>query len=146
MFKPKVFMPSEFSPQRKLASNPKKPTINTSLQKSFQHKQSNSELSTPKNPNPYVLSKFPATTTAKKGKEVPKLLFAKIKQEQDFQLTTTRARKHKHSSSENPAFQTNYNYSAARPLENKLLKQLSSPNKFIESISSCESLKKAFTP
>lgn len=147
MYKPSAVFTSQLSPQRKLALKVKKPVIKvtTTLQKSYQHKYNNSEIVTPKYPNPIIMAKAPATTTAKRARDVPKLLFAKVKQEQDYQLTTTRAKRHKYVLSENMA-QFSYNFPVPKPRDSKLSKQMSSPQKFMENLSSTESLLKAFTP
>ena len=148
MYKPTAVFTSQLSPQRRLALKVKKPVIKlfTNLQKSIQHKHNNSEVVTPKYSNLSIASKAPATTTAKRAKEVPKLLFAKIQHEPDYQLSTTRARTHKHVLSEHASSHFTYNFPVPRPPDSKLSKQMSSPQKFVESISSTESLIKAFTP
>ena len=147
MFKPKAVFSEEVSPQRKLALKMKKPMIkvSTTLNKGTLHKHNNSDV-TSKYTNSYIASKIPATTTAKKAKEIPKLLFTKLKYDQDTLLSTTRVRKHKHTLSDHQNIQPSYNFHVSKPLENKLSKQLSSPQKFSDNLSSTESLVKSFTP
>ncbi|OMJ74300.1 hypothetical protein SteCoe_26787 [Stentor coeruleus] len=145
MYKPQSYLTNELSPQRKLAIKSKKPTIkiNFSLNKSSQHKHNLSELSTPKYSNPNKFVKVPATTTAKKVKEIPKLLFTKIRYDGDVNLSTTRARKHKHTLSENINL---LDYSSASNTKVTGIKQLNSNNKQTENISSTDSLVKVSTP
>jgi hypothetical protein len=148
MYKPQSYLTNEISPQRKLAIKIKKPTIkiNASLNRSSQYKHNLSELSTPKYANPNISVKAPATTTAKKAKEIPKLLFTKIRYDGDVNLSTTRARKHKHALSENVNPPDHSSASNTIVTGSRLSKQLNSAHRLTESISSTESLVKAFTP
>lgn len=148
MYKPQSYLTNEISPQRKLAIKIKKPTIkiNTSLNRSSQYKHNLSELSTPKYANPNISVKAPATTTAKKVKEIPKLLFTKIRYDGDVNLSTTRARKHKHALSENVNPPDHSSASNTIVTGSRLSKQLNLTHRLTESISSTESLVKVFTP
>lgn len=137
---------SEISPHKRVEIRLKRPTIriNTNLQKPVQ-RPNVSDYSTPKHESVSFNTKVPATTTAKKTKEVPKLLFSKFNPEPDNQLSSNRTRRHKYTLSDNFSF-VNFQCNTSRPSDSKLSKQLASPHKVIESISSSESINLSFTP
>lgn len=145
MFRPQVSVPNDTSPSRKQALKGKKSGIKIAIQKpkNAVHKHNLSEISAPKY-NPNVFIKQTAPTSVKKTKEVPKLLFTKLKEDIDLQLTTTRARKHKYNLSDNVSHDISYN-KPPKPLDPKKPKLTVSPIRISDGISSTDSLIRSYT-
>ena len=154
MQKSQPFLGTDLSPQRKVFIKLKKPIqkVNSTLQKTIVQKHGFSDLSTPRYSNPAITYKQPATTTAKKIKQVPKILFTKLntkaKNDSDHQLSSFRGKKHKHTTSENvvnlhKSIKTSEEKTS---IERKNSNKPISPRKIIENIASTESLLKSVTP
>ena len=137
---------NEISPHKRIEIKLKRPTLklNTTLQKVAQ-RPSISDYSTPK----YVSTSFQAKVpvTSRKVSEVPKLLFTKINHESDkSQLSSNRSHRHKYTLSDNLSnLHVSFQCSTSRPSDSKLSKQIYSPHRIIESISSTESLSKSYS-
>ena len=148
MLKANAIFSGDLSPQRKLSLKVKKPIlkVTATLKKDNQHKHNNSDAVIFKYNNLALVSKMPATATAKKMKEVQNLLFTKVKHDQDNLLSTTRIRKHQHNLTEYQNMQSSYHFKVPKPLEPRLSKQISSPHKLSEAVSASDSILKSFTP